>query len=120
VQALGRLKATSVHGEYYARNHCERLAKAWANGEHGPTFRKLAQGEEYPLWEKRQNELKATGLSVEGALNDLEACFYITRDLPRQLMDSCEKAGYPGQLFVSFGKAEAQEFSNSYASVCDF
>lgn len=104
VLALGRLKSTAVHGEYYARNICERLAKAWANGEHRPTFRKLKPEEKYPLWEQRQNELKATGVTIEGGLNDFESCFYTFKDLPAKLTSS-------------FNEAEARQFSKNYGSV---
>jgi hypothetical protein len=109
VIALGRLKTTSKHGEYYAGNINERLAKAWANGEHRPTFRKLklkSDGtmEEYPLWEKRENELKATGITIEGGLNDFESCFYTFKDLPGKLKASCNSA-------------EARVFSENYGPV---
>lgn len=64
-----------------------------------------SQAREYPPWEARQNELKATGISSEGGLNDFESCFYTFKDLPAML-DS------------SFEEAEAQKFSESYAPVC--
>jgi hypothetical protein len=104
VLALGRLKSTAVHGEYYAKNINERLAKAWANGEHRPTFRKLKYNETYPLWEQRQNELKATGVTIEGGLNDFESCFYTIKDLP-------------GKLDSSFKDGEAGSFSAGYRDV---
>ena len=102
--SLGGLSADSVHGEYYAKNICERLAKAWSNGEHRPTFRKLKANESYPLWEQRQNELRATGVTIEGGLNDFESCFYTLKSIPSKL----EK---------SLNLEEAQEFYRAYAPV---
>lgn len=104
VLSLGGLSADSVHGEYYAKNICERLAKAWSNGEHRPTFRSLKPGETYPLWEQRQNELKATGITIEGGLNDFESCFYTLKSIPAKLENT-------------LNGEEAREFYNAYAPV---
>jgi hypothetical protein len=106
VLALGSLMSRAKHGEIYARNINERLAKAWANGEHRPVFRKLRDDEGYPKWELRQILLRATGVTIEGGLNDFESCFYTFKDLPAKLDES-------------FKEAKAQNFYEGYASVCE-
>jgi hypothetical protein len=105
VRALGSLKGRAKHGEIYARNINERLAKAWANGEHKPVFRTLGLDEEYPAWEYRQALVGATGVTIQGGLDDFEFCFYTFKDLA-------------GKLDSSINEAEAQKFSEDYASVC--
>jgi hypothetical protein len=104
---LDILANTAKNGEFYARKISAPLAKAWANGEHKPVFRQLsgAPDDKYPVWEEFQNEVKATGGSIQRGLDDFERCFYALRYLPARL-DS------------SFGEAEAQKFSEGYAPVC--
>lgn len=104
VLALGSLSADSDHGEYYAKNINARLAQAWANGAHRPTFRKLKPEERYPLWETRQNANKATGITIEGGLKDFESCFYALKSIPDKFKES-------------LNDAEARAFANAYPDV---
>lgn len=92
------------YNEYYAKNICERLAKAWANGEHRPTFRKLVYPEKYPIWEERQNANMATRVTIEGGLKDFEACFYTLKSIPDKFKEI-------------FNEAEARAFANAYPDV---
>jgi len=108
VFTLGGLKATSRHGEYYARNICERLAKAWANGEHKPTFRKLRSDEhDYSSWEQvqRQKMLATTGVTIQGGLDDFECCYRHYHRLP-------------WELEASLTEEEATIFAENYKPVC--
>lgn len=102
VLALGRLKATAVHGDKNGINR--RLAEAWAHDDHQSIFRHLQPNETYPSWEQRENELKSPGYTIEGGLHDLESCFYTLNSLPEKL-DS------------SFKDGEAELFSAGYRDV---
>jgi hypothetical protein len=102
---LDGLKSSGRHGEYYARNIRESLAKAWANGEHRATYRHLAAGEKFTSWEKRQNMFGGTGVTIQGGLDDFEGCFNIYKELPEQLTSS-------------LNEAEAKIFADNYKPVC--
>jgi hypothetical protein len=91
---LRGLQEGAKFGEYYARNISERLAKAWSQGEHRPTFRKLEAGEDdYPLWEQRQNQLTPTGVTIQGALDSFEGCFDTLETLRKLLTESPDAKG---------------------------
>ena len=85
VEAMEALKQESIHGEYYARNMREDLARSWANGEDVAKYRHLGPGEELPAGERRQVERNVRGTSIAGGLRDFETCFHVFRDLPDQL-----------------------------------
>jgi hypothetical protein len=87
VETLERIKALSKHGEYYAEHVTERLAKAWSNGEHKPTFRTLKAGEDYTSAEKNAMPTAATGVSVAGCMDDFKGCAHEWRQLANDLSD---------------------------------
>lgn len=85
VGTLERIKALSKHGEYYAENVTERLAKAWSQGEHQPTFRTLKPGEDYTSAEMNAMPTAATGVTVAGCMDDFSSCGQEWRQLANDL-----------------------------------
>lgn len=86
VEAMEALKQESIHGEYYARNMREDLARSWANGEDVAKYRHLGPGEELPAGDRRQVERNVRGTSIAGGLRDFDTCLHVFRDLPDQLV----------------------------------
>lgn len=105
ILALGSLKVNGKDGEYYARNICERLAKAWANGEHSSTHQRSGTGGAFTPWEKRQDVFGETGVTIQGGLLDFAGCLRVYKELPEQLTSSLTET-------------EAKIFADRYQPVC--
>lgn len=84
---LESLKNTADHGEYYAKNIREDLAGAWSRGEHRPKGRVCKPGETISSAERNAAQNAATGVTIQGGIDDFAGCLSIIERLEGDFAD---------------------------------
>lgn len=81
IKSLNGLQNTADHGEYYARNIREDLAAAWSRGEHRPKSNPRGWDETVSTADINAAQNAATGVTIEGAIDDFAGCLSILEGL---------------------------------------
>jgi hypothetical protein len=102
VERLQQIQALSKHGEYYAEKLTGKLAKAYYDGDHKPTFRTLKDGEEYTATEKNAHSIAPHGVSVAGGIDDFAECGHAWRHLANDDLSNAPSEEEVRQIYNAY------------------